>query len=55
MLTVSEVGVLFAQHMEIWARRDPDYQPSPMLQKAVEYAARFATNKNKETVQKIRE
>lgn len=55
VLTVSEVCVLFERNMEVWRRRDADYQPSPMLQKAAEYAQRFATNKNKDTVQKIRE
>ncbi|KAL4444588.1 hypothetical protein ABPG77_002405 [Micractinium sp. CCAP 211/92] len=55
VLTVSEVFVLFERNMDVWRRRDPDYQPSAMLQKAAEYAGRFATNKNKDTVQKIRE
>ncbi|PSC68049.1 DNA-directed RNA polymerase II subunit 4 [Micractinium conductrix] len=55
VLTVSEVGVLFERNLEMWQRRDPDYQPSAMLAKAAEYAQRFATNKNKDTVQKIRE
>lgn len=55
VLTISEVFVLFERNMDVWRRRDPEYQPSAMLQKAAEYAGRFATNKNKDTVQKIRE
>lgn len=55
VLTISEVFVLFERNMDVWRRRDPDYQPSAMLQKAAEYAGRFATNKNRDTVQKTRE
>ncbi len=54
-LTISEVGVLFEDYMARTQQRDPDYQPNPMLLKAVEYAQRFSTNKNKDTLQKIRE
>jgi hypothetical protein len=55
VLTVSEVGVLFEEYMGRTQQRDAEYQPNAMLVKAVEYAQRFSTNKNKETLQKIRE
>jgi hypothetical protein len=55
VLTVSEVGVLFEEYTGRTQQRDAEYQPNAMLVKAVEYAQRFATNKNKETLQKIRE
>lgn len=55
VLTVSEVGVLFEEYTGRTQQRDAEYQPNAMLVKAVEYAQRFSTNKNKETLQKIRE
>lgn len=55
VLTMGEVGVLLDEYATGTQQRDPDYQPHPMLLKAVEYAQLFATNKNKETLQKIRE
>ena len=54
VLTISETLILVEQAVRMTQQRDPDYQPTPMLTKAVEYAQRFATNKNKDTVQKIR-
>lgn len=35
-------------------QRDPDYQANTMLMKAAEYSNRFASNKNKETMEKMR-
>lgn len=55
VLTISEVGVLFEGYTERTQQRDAEYQPNAMLLKAVEYSARFSTNKNKDTLQKIRE
>jgi hypothetical protein len=55
VLTISEVAVLFEEYTRNAQQRDPEYLPNPMLLKAAEYAARFATNTNRETVQKIRE
>ena len=55
VLTVSEVGVLFDEYTGRTQQRDADYQPNAMLVKAVEYTQRFSTNKNKETLIKIRE
>ncbi len=55
VLTISEVALLFEQITGRTQQRDAEYQPSAMLLKAAEYAQRFATNKNKDTLQKIRE
>lgn len=55
VLTMGEVGVLLDEYATGTKQRDPEYQPHSMLLKAVEYSQRFASNKNKETLQKIRE
>ncbi|EFN56279.1 hypothetical protein CHLNCDRAFT_145153 [Chlorella variabilis] len=55
VLTISEVACLIDEYVKGTQQRDADYQPNPMLVKAAEYASRFATNKNRDTLQKIRE
>jgi hypothetical protein len=55
VLTISEVNLLLDEYLPRAKLKDPDYQPNPMLVKAMEYAQRFATNKNRETLVKIRE
>ena len=55
VLTISEVGALINDYVRNTQQRDAEYQPSAMLLKVADYSARFATNKNRETLQKMRE
>lgn len=55
VLTVSEAALVLEDLTARTRQRDPDYAPSGMLLKAVEYAQRFGANKNRDTLQKIRE
>jgi hypothetical protein len=34
---------------------NPDYQPNMLLAKTLDYTQQFSSNKNKETLEKIRE
>jgi hypothetical protein len=53
VLTVGEMGLLLDQVRS--GQRPDDPQPPAMTVKAMEYAARFATNKNRDTLVKMRE
>ncbi|PRW44955.1 DNA-directed RNA polymerase II subunit 4 [Chlorella sorokiniana] len=55
ILTLGEAGVALEEVSKRITQRDPDWQPNAMMLKAVEYAQRFAANKNRDTLQKIRE
>lgn len=54
MLTVSETGLILATVVQQAVARDPDYQPPAVLVKAQEYCGRFSTNKNRETLDRMR-
>lgn len=55
MLTVSEARVILEDYVAACRVRDADYRPNPLLQKGLEYAQRFATNRNRGAIGKIRE
>ena len=54
-LTVSEVAILLQEHVQIMRQDNPDYQPNMLLAKTLDYTQQFSSNKNKETLGKIRE
>jgi hypothetical protein len=54
-LTVSEVSILLQEHVQIMRQDNPDYQPNMLLAKTLDYTQQFSSNKNKETLEKIRE
>jgi hypothetical protein len=54
-LTVSEVALLLHEHVQTMRQDNPDYQPNMLLAKTLEYTQQFSSNKNKETLEKIRE
>ncbi|KAI7836858.1 hypothetical protein COHA_009311 [Chlorella ohadii] len=55
VMTLGEAGLVLEDVSQRLQRRDPDWQPNAMMLKAVEYAQRFSGNKNRDTLQKIRE
>ena len=52
VLTISETGLILQTVTA--QQRDPDYSAPPILQKALEYCGRFSTNKNRETLDRMR-
>ena len=54
-MTISEMSVVMDQIVGRRREVDPDFQPNGMMVKATEYGQRFATNKNRATIEKIRE
>jgi hypothetical protein len=55
VLTISEANLLFERQIGILRQKDPDYQPTQMLAKAVEYTQRFATTKSQAMAMQSRE
>lgn len=55
VLTVSEVSFLADQVVAARKAEDSDFVPNGMLLKVAEYGQRFATNKNRATIDKIRD
>jgi len=53
-MTISEVSVAIKKYVDIMKANDADFQPNMLVGKTLEYANAFATNKNLDTVTKIR-
>ena len=53
-MTVSEVAIALEQYTNDRRTRDPSYQPNLLVSKTIEYTNTISTNKNLDTVRKIR-
>lgn len=53
-MTISEVAIALEQYTQERMLRDPLYQPNILVAKTLEYTNTIATNKNADTVRKIR-
>ena len=53
-MTISEVAIALEQYTQERMLRDPSYQPNILVSKTLEYTNTIATNKNADTVRKIR-
>lgn len=53
-MTTSEVAIALEQYTRDRKLRDPSYQPNILVSKTIEYTNTIATNKNPDTVRKIR-
>jgi len=53
-MTISEVAIALEQYTQERMLRDPSYQPNILVAKTLEYTNTIATNKNADTVRKIR-
>lgn len=53
-MTISEVAIALEQYTQERKLRDPGYQPNILVAKTLEYTNTIATNKNPDTVRKIR-
>jgi len=53
-MTVSEVAIALEQYTNNRRTRDPSYQPNLLVSKTIEYTNTISTNKNLDTVRKIR-
>lgn len=53
-MTISEVAITLEKYTANRKARDPNYQPNLLVAKTLEYANTVATNKNEDTVRKIR-
>lgn len=53
-MTVSEVAIALEQYTNDRRTRDPSYQPNLLVSKTLEYTNTISTNKNLDTVRKIR-
>ena len=53
-MTISEVAIALEQYTQERMLRDPSYQPNILVSKTLEYTNTMATNKNADTVRKIR-
>lgn len=53
-MTISEVAIALEQYTRERTLRDPSYQPNILVAKTLEYTNTIATNKNADTVRKIR-
>lgn len=53
-LTISEVALVLKSHTDKMKQGNPDFQPNPLLVKTIDYSNTFGTNKNRDTIDKIR-
>jgi DNA-directed RNA polymerase subunit F len=55
VITVAEAALILEDRINFRRKREPEYAPNPLVVKTVEYAQRFADNRNKDSLERMRE